>query len=232
MTTSTGFAPFAERMQGENLPDVFIRTFRYYYEQLVEGRTGLIPESDILPIDHLPDVETFPDSLAEIGNAALRADCHHQTQWRIGHQYGTHEGKIIADGEGWTDVPGYHRSPGAACRRAPASDGQLQHQRRFACRPTCLSRPLGRSPPRFPATQSARRSHSPISARPSGRKTPPSSGTRPATVTSTPPWSQVASSTSSWLPDIATHSCLTPTTWALCWTPKFLVISLNNNCRS
>jgi len=71
MTISTGFTPFAERMQAENLPDVFIRTFRYYYEQLVEGRTGLIPESEIDPIAGLPDVETFPASLVEIGNAVL-----------------------------------------------------------------------------------------------------------------------------------------------------------------
>jgi len=71
MTISTAFTPFAERMQDEDLPDVFIRTFRYYYEQLVEGRTGLIPEAEIEPIDSLPDAETFPASLAEIGNTAL-----------------------------------------------------------------------------------------------------------------------------------------------------------------
>ena len=71
MTISPGFIPFAERMQAENLPDVFIRTFQHYYEQLVEGRTGLIPEAEIEPIESLPDAEAFPDSLSEIGNAAL-----------------------------------------------------------------------------------------------------------------------------------------------------------------
>jgi UTP--glucose-1-phosphate uridylyltransferase len=65
------FTPFAERMQAENLPEIFIRTFRYYYEQLAEGHTGLIPEAEIEPIDNLPDAETFPDALAEIGKAAL-----------------------------------------------------------------------------------------------------------------------------------------------------------------
>ena len=72
MNMPTDFTPYAERMQAENLPDGFIRTFRHYYEQLVEGRTGLIPESEIEPIDSLPDVEVLPASLAEIGNAALR----------------------------------------------------------------------------------------------------------------------------------------------------------------
>jgi UTP--glucose-1-phosphate uridylyltransferase len=65
------FTPFAERMQAENLPEIFIRTFRYYYEQLAGGHTGLIPEAEIEPIDNLPDAETFPDALAEIGKAAL-----------------------------------------------------------------------------------------------------------------------------------------------------------------
>ncbi len=71
MTMSPAFLPFAKIMQAENLPDVFIRTFQHYYEQLAEGRTGLIPESEIEPIDSLPDVAAFPDSLAEIGEAAL-----------------------------------------------------------------------------------------------------------------------------------------------------------------
>ena len=72
MTTAYDpFTPFAERMQAENLPEIFIRTFRYYYEQLVAGHTGLIPEAEIEPIASLPDAETFPDALAEIGQAAL-----------------------------------------------------------------------------------------------------------------------------------------------------------------
>ena len=70
-TVHDPFTPFAERMQAENLPEIFIRTFRYYYEQLVAGHTGLIPEAEIEPIASLPDAETFPDALAEIGQAAL-----------------------------------------------------------------------------------------------------------------------------------------------------------------
>ena len=72
MTKNRGdFSPFATKMQSENLPDVFIRNFEHYYNQLVAGETGLIPESKIKPVQSLPDAETFPEELIEIGRAAL-----------------------------------------------------------------------------------------------------------------------------------------------------------------
>lgn len=65
------FNPFTTRMQAEGLPDIVIQTFQYYYEQLLEGKTGLIPEGDIRPVESLPDVDYFPEHLAEVGEAAL-----------------------------------------------------------------------------------------------------------------------------------------------------------------
>jgi hypothetical protein len=65
------FTPFAERMQAEGLPDIVVKTFEYYYTQLVEGETGLIREADIKPVESLPDVETFSAELAEAGGAIL-----------------------------------------------------------------------------------------------------------------------------------------------------------------
>ncbi len=64
---SPEFLPFAQRMQAENLPDIFIDTFAYYYELLAQGQTGLIPEADILPVEGLPDAETLPDALVAVG---------------------------------------------------------------------------------------------------------------------------------------------------------------------
>ena len=64
-STATGlqekFAPFAERMQAEGLPQIFIDTFAYYYERLVEGETGLIPEAGIRPVASLPDADELPE---------------------------------------------------------------------------------------------------------------------------------------------------------------------------
>ncbi|MCB0213609.1 MAG: UTP--glucose-1-phosphate uridylyltransferase [Anaerolineae bacterium] len=58
-------------MQQEGLSDVVVKTFEYYYTQLVEGQTGMIPEADIEPVDSLPDAETFSAALSEAGQTAL-----------------------------------------------------------------------------------------------------------------------------------------------------------------
>ena len=65
------FQPFADRMRAEHLPDIVIRTFRHYYEQLAQGETGLIPERDIRPVESLPDLEQLPESLTGAGRAAF-----------------------------------------------------------------------------------------------------------------------------------------------------------------
>ncbi len=66
-----GFAPFDARMRAEGLPEIVIRTFEHYYAQLAEGRTGLVPEREIAPVDSVPDAETFSPHLGEVGRAAL-----------------------------------------------------------------------------------------------------------------------------------------------------------------
>ncbi len=71
MPSTADFAPFAARMQAEGLPDIVIRTFEHYYRQLAEGRTGLIPETDIEPVDDLPDADRLPRELAAVGAEAL-----------------------------------------------------------------------------------------------------------------------------------------------------------------
>ncbi|MDJ0757445.1 MAG: UTP--glucose-1-phosphate uridylyltransferase [Ardenticatenaceae bacterium] len=65
------FAPFAAKMAQEGLPDIAIQTFSYYYEQLVEGQTGLIAESEIRPVTDLPDVEKFGGDYQAAGEASL-----------------------------------------------------------------------------------------------------------------------------------------------------------------
>lgn len=44
-------------MREAGLPDVAIETFAHYYRQLEAGETGLIAESEIEPVDALPDAE-------------------------------------------------------------------------------------------------------------------------------------------------------------------------------
>jgi UTP--glucose-1-phosphate uridylyltransferase len=51
-----------DKMRAEGLPDEAIETFAFYEEKLREGDTGTLPESEIEPLDELPDAEALPDS--------------------------------------------------------------------------------------------------------------------------------------------------------------------------
>lgn len=67
------FAAFAERMRSAELPPIVIDNFRYYYDQLASGKTGMIAESAIQPVNALPDAEQFASDvrLVAAGEAAL-----------------------------------------------------------------------------------------------------------------------------------------------------------------
>jgi UTP--glucose-1-phosphate uridylyltransferase len=66
------FEAIAAKMRQENLPDIAIKTFKNYYSQLIEGGSGLIPESEIEPVDNLPHLDELEDSYIEKGNDALK----------------------------------------------------------------------------------------------------------------------------------------------------------------
>ena len=59
------------RMRQEGVPDLAIRTFLYYYKQLVDGETGMIAEDTIRPVHDLPDREKLDAEYGEIGQDAL-----------------------------------------------------------------------------------------------------------------------------------------------------------------
>jgi hypothetical protein len=42
---------FKAKMRQAGLPEVVVDTFAYYYEQVVSGAAGMIPESTIRPVD-------------------------------------------------------------------------------------------------------------------------------------------------------------------------------------
>ncbi len=69
--TAPQFAPFLAQMQAANLPDLFIESFAHYYEQLGQGHTGLIPEGNILPVETLPDAESFANEYVAYGEEML-----------------------------------------------------------------------------------------------------------------------------------------------------------------
>ena len=73
METTIDFLPAIEtKMRAEKLPDLAIKSFSYYYKQLVEGETGLIAEKQIEPVQSLPDLELLADEYITAGQAALK----------------------------------------------------------------------------------------------------------------------------------------------------------------
>src|SRR3954452_18026272 len=53
-----------EKMRRAGLPEVAIETFAHYYRQLEAGETGLMAESEIEPVDTLPDADDLVEEAA------------------------------------------------------------------------------------------------------------------------------------------------------------------------
>ena len=71
VVTSSDFRPFARKMRRADLPQVFIDTFHFYYDQLVHGATGFIAHADAGPVDEIPLYEELGAVELEAGKTAL-----------------------------------------------------------------------------------------------------------------------------------------------------------------
>ena len=60
--STDGLEACLDKMRREGLHEAAVETFRHYYEQLVAGETGLMAESEIEPVDSLPDADDLPES--------------------------------------------------------------------------------------------------------------------------------------------------------------------------
>ena len=49
-----------DKMRAEGLPEVAVETFAHYEQRLREGEQGTLPESEIEPLDELPDADELP----------------------------------------------------------------------------------------------------------------------------------------------------------------------------
>ncbi len=105
--TLPAFSPFAAKMRAEKLPEIVIRTFEHYYNQLAAGQTGLIPEAEILPVASVPDAESFGAALAEAGKAALQKTVLLKLNGGLGTGMGLERAKsllVVKDGLTFLDV--------------------------------------------------------------------------------------------------------------------------------
>jgi UTP--glucose-1-phosphate uridylyltransferase len=50
-----------EKMRADGVGDAAVRSFADAYERLREGETGALPESELEPVDEVPDAEELPD---------------------------------------------------------------------------------------------------------------------------------------------------------------------------
>lgn len=82
-------------MAKADLPSIFIDTFVYYYEQLVEGRTGLIPEADIEPVAELENAESFSQFYDEIGETVLGQTAVIKLNGGLGTSMGLRDAKSL-----------------------------------------------------------------------------------------------------------------------------------------
>jgi UTP--glucose-1-phosphate uridylyltransferase len=58
------------RMNDAGLPELAIRTFGHYFHQLAGGQTGLVPETDIRPVESIRALDQLPPS-SDQANSAL-----------------------------------------------------------------------------------------------------------------------------------------------------------------
>jgi UTP--glucose-1-phosphate uridylyltransferase len=66
-----GLQACVEKMRREGLPDAAIDTFTHYYEQLAEGETGMLPESEIEPVENVQQLDDLPEGEPPLDEAVV-----------------------------------------------------------------------------------------------------------------------------------------------------------------
>jgi UTP--glucose-1-phosphate uridylyltransferase len=69
--TADGLQASVDKMRAEGVGDAAIDTFAHYYEQLREGASGMLPESEIEPVTDLPALDDLPDPDPGLLDAAV-----------------------------------------------------------------------------------------------------------------------------------------------------------------
>jgi UTP--glucose-1-phosphate uridylyltransferase len=71
--TADGLHAALEKMRADDVPEVAQKTFAHYYELLQAGESGTLAESQIEPVDELPDADELPDDEAGAREALARS---------------------------------------------------------------------------------------------------------------------------------------------------------------
>jgi len=105
---SKGFEPLLKKMQSENLPRLVIDHFKHYYDQLVAGQTGDLPETEIEPLDTLPEMEELDtDERVAAGERAMNRTAVIKLNGGLGTGMGMQKAKSllrVKDGLRFLDI--------------------------------------------------------------------------------------------------------------------------------
>jgi UTP--glucose-1-phosphate uridylyltransferase len=66
-----GLDASVEKMRREGIHEAAIETFKHYYEQLRGGETGMLPESEIEPVEDVQDLDALPEGDAPLDRAIV-----------------------------------------------------------------------------------------------------------------------------------------------------------------
>ncbi len=95
MNHAEKFASFKNKMEAENLPDVVIKSFEYYYYQLLEGETGILKETEIEPVESLPDLENLDAEYGNYGSGFLNQTVVIKLNGGLGTSMGLNKAKSL-----------------------------------------------------------------------------------------------------------------------------------------
>ncbi|MGI8593383.1 MAG: UTP--glucose-1-phosphate uridylyltransferase [Solirubrobacteraceae bacterium] len=71
--SAEGLQAAEEKMRSQDVPDVFVDTFRNYYEQLEEGDSGLLPDAELETVDEIQSADDLPSDPEAESEALGRA---------------------------------------------------------------------------------------------------------------------------------------------------------------
>src|SRR5918997_2558627 len=69
--SENGLKGGVEKMEAEGIPRAAIDTFRHYYEQLESGETGMLPESEIEPVEEVAELTELPEEDGPLDQAVV-----------------------------------------------------------------------------------------------------------------------------------------------------------------
>jgi len=94
-------------MKAEGLSDAAVAAFRHNYTALASGDTGLLPESDIVPVNALPSLEELRGAVSGDVKALLAQTCVLKLNGGLGTSMGLEKAKsllMVKDGKTFIDL--------------------------------------------------------------------------------------------------------------------------------